>query len=113
MTGRIIEIINLDEQAVAEANPTEPILDEICAATVKRRGRPRGTGRKHPEKCAPKTFRYFSPLSQSLLSGIRLTGPELLQQTEAEIVEEALVRFARSLSNMNPELARKLKRAGR
>jgi hypothetical protein len=116
MADRIIENIYSDEQVVAAANPTEPTLDEMCAAKVRRRGRrgrPNGTGRKHPERCAPKTFRYFSPLAQGLLTGIRLTDPEQMQQTEAEIVEEALVRFARSLSNRNPALLRQLKRAGR
>jgi hypothetical protein len=116
MTGRIIENINSDEQAVAEANAAGPTLEELCEATLRRRsrrGRPKGTGHKHPEKCAPKTFRHFSPLAQCLLSGVRLTGPEQMQQTEAEIVEEALVRMARSLSNQNPRLASRLERADR
>jgi hypothetical protein len=44
---------------------------------------------------------------------IRLTSPELMEQSEAEIVEEALVRMAHSLSNRNPLLAKRLERAGR
>lgn len=79
----------------------------------RRRGRPKGTGRKHPERSVPKTFRNFSPLAQSLLAGIRLTNPERMDQTEAEVIEEALVRLARGLSNENPALAWQLRRAGR
>lgn len=116
MTGRINENINSDWQAAGETSPAGSTLGELCAAALSRRGRrgrPKGTGRKHPEKCTPKTFRHFSPLAHAILSGIRLTGPERMQQTEAEIVEEALVRLARSLSNENPGLARRLQRAGR
>ena len=114
MADRIIE--NIYSDAEVETKRAEPMLDETCPTTVRmrgQRGRPKGTGRKHPERSAPKTFRNFSPLAQGLLSGIRLTDPELMRQTEAEIVEEALVRLARSLSNRNPALAKQLERAGR
>lgn len=112
----ITENIYSDQPAIADTNPAGPTLDEMCEATLKRRGRrgrPKGSGRKHPERSAPKTFRNFSPLAQSLLSGIRLTDPERMDQTDAEVVEEALIRLARSLSNENPALARRLERAGR
>jgi hypothetical protein len=96
--------------------PARPDLDEICAMALKRRGRrgrPRGSGRKHPENCQPKTFRNFSPLAHWLLSAIRLTGPDFMEMSHSDVVEEALVRFARSLSNRNPRLAKRLERAGR
>ena len=113
---RIIENLNSGEPDQPDPGPPEPTLDELCAATLRRRGRrgrPKGTGRKHPERCAPKTFRYFSILSRRLLFEIRCTTDELKKMTEAELVEEALVRMGRSLSNQNPHLAYKLDRAGR
>ena len=116
MAERISENINSAGQEAGEPSPAERTLDELCAATLKRRGRrgrPKGTGRKHPEKCAPKTFRNFSPLAHLLLMAIRWTDDELRKLTEAEIVEEALVRMARSLSNQNPRLGVRLDRAGR
>src|SRR5690242_6408624 len=68
---------DLDDQ------PTpKPTLEELCAATLRRRGRrgrPKGSGRKHPENCSPKTFRNFSPLAQLLLITIRLTSPEYME----------------------------------
>lgn len=90
-------------------------LDRLCASAIKRRGRrgrPPGSGKKHPPG-QPKTFRNFSNLAHLLLGHIRLTGPELLAMTDADVVEEALVRFARDLSNRNPRLADKLRRVGR
>jgi hypothetical protein len=116
MDAGIIENTNSDEEDVTESTRTESKLDELCAAALKRRGRrgrPKGTGRNHPGGCRPKTFRSFSPLAHGLLAMIRLTGPEFMEQTEAEIVEEALVRMVRSLSNRNPRLAKRLERAGR
>jgi hypothetical protein len=116
MAERISENINSAGQEAGEPNPAERTLDELCAATLKRRGRrgrPKGTGRKHTEKCAPKTSRNFSPLSRLLLIEIGWTDDELRKQTEAEIVEEALVRMARSLSNQNPRLEERLARWGR
>jgi hypothetical protein len=112
----IIENINSSQHDLAEVKGPQPTLDELCAATLKRRskrGRPKGTGRKHPENCLPKTFRYFSPLAHALLAAIHLGDPDLMQQSDAELVEDALVRMARSLSNQNPFLARLLERAGR
>jgi hypothetical protein len=111
----IIENINSGADT-AKTGPAAPTLDELCAAALKRRGRrgrPKGTGRKHPDGCRPKTFRSFSPLAHGLLAMIRLTGPEFMEQSEAEIVEDALVRMAHSLSNRNPRLAERLERAGR
>ena len=116
MAERIIDITNSDRQAVAEPIPAGPTLDDLCAATLRRRGRrgrPKATGRKHPERCFPKYFRSFSPLAQALLLELRWTDDELRTRTESEIVEEALVRMARSLSNQNPHLAARLDRAGR
>lgn len=103
---------NSDRDPVG-GNPTE--LDRMCAAAIKRRGRrgrPLGSGKKHPPGQS-KTFRNFSNLAHLLLGHIRLTGPEFLAMTDAEVVEEALVRFARDLSNRNPRLADKLRKAGR
>jgi hypothetical protein len=111
----IIENINSGADT-AKTGPAAPTLDELCAAALKRRGRrgrPKGTGRKHPDGCRPKTLRSFSPLARGLLFLIGITDAELRQQSEAEIVEEALVRMARSLSNRNPLLAKRLERAGR
>jgi hypothetical protein len=57
MAERISEIMNSAGQEAEEWTPAERTLDDICAATLKRRGRrgrPKGTGRKHPEKCSPK-----------------------------------------------------------
>jgi hypothetical protein len=68
---------------------------------------------RYPDGCRQKIFRSFSPLAHGLLAMIRLTGPEFMEQSEAEIVEEALVRMAQSLSNQNPLLAKRLERAGR
>jgi hypothetical protein len=116
MDAGIIENTNSGEVDATESTGTESKLDELCAAALKRRGRrgrPKGTGRKRPDGCHPKTFRSFSPLAHGLLAMIRLTGPELMEQSEAEIVEEALVRMAHSLSNRNPLLAKRLERAGR
>jgi hypothetical protein len=116
MAERISEIMNSAGEEAGEGSPAERSLDELCAATLKRRGRrgrPKGTGRKYPERCAPKTFRNFSPLSRLLLIEIGWTDDELRKQTEAEIVEEALVRMARSLSNRNPRLAQRLAKSGR
>jgi hypothetical protein len=87
MAEQTSENKHLAGQKAGERTPAERTLDDICAATLKRRGRrgrPEGTGRKHPEKCSPKTFRNFSPLAHCLLVGIRLTGPDLMQQTEAD-----------------------------
>ena len=113
MDPGIIENTNSREGDVTRSTGTESKLDELCAAARKRRGRPKGTGRKHPDGCCPKTFRSFSPLAHGLLAMIRLTGPEFMEQSEAEIVENALVRMAHSLSNRNPRLAKRLERAGR
>ena len=90
-------------------------LDRLCAATIGRRGRrgrPPGSGKKHPPG-QPKTFRNFSNFAHWLLVNIRFTGTDLHRMTDAEVVEEALVRFARDLSNRNPRLADKLRKAGR
>jgi hypothetical protein len=116
MDAGIIDNTNSGEEDVTEPTGTESKLDELCAAALKRRGRrgrPKGTGRKHPDGCSPKAFRSFSPLAHGLLAMIHLTGPEFMEQSEAEIVEEALVRMARSLSNRNPRLAKRLEKAGR
>jgi hypothetical protein len=116
MDPGIIENTNSGEEDVTQPTGTEAKLDELCAAALKRRdrrGRPKGTARKHPAGCRPKMFRSFSPLAHGLLFLIGITDAELRQQTEAEIVEEALVRMARSLSNRNPRLAKRLERAGR
>lgn len=109
---RIIEIDNPDTTSGSVVDR----LDQLCEERVRRRGRrgrPKGSGRKHPEKCQPKTFRHFSPLSHGLLWLIRLGSPENRAMTESEVVEEALVRLARALSNENPRLADRLRRAGR
>jgi hypothetical protein len=119
MDAGIIENTNSGEEDVSESTGTESKLDELdelCAAALKRRGRrgrPKGTCRKHPDGCRPKTFRSFSPLAHGLLFLIGITDAKLRQQCEAEIVEEALVRIARSLSKRNPRLAKRLERAGR
>src|SRR5580704_8704146 len=116
MDAGIIENTHSGEEDVTRSTGTESKLDELCAAALKRRGRrgrPKGTGRKHPDGCGPKTFRSFSPLAHGLLAMIRLTGPEFMEQSESEIIEEALVQRARSLSNQTPMLAKRLERAGR
>lgn len=116
MAERITENINSEQPGVADEDQTETTLGELCAATLRRRGRrgrPKGTGRNHPDPCTPKTFRNFSPLAHALLVEIKWTNDELRGKSEAEIVEEALVRIARALSNENPRLAGRLKRAGR
>jgi hypothetical protein len=87
-------------------------LAELTAATLKRRrkrGRPKGSGRKHPEKRTPKTFRHFSALSHKLLFLIRITNDDLKKQSGDQIVEEALKRYAHALSNENPLLAKRLR----
>lgn len=91
-------------------------LDEMCSATLKRRGRrgrPKGSGRKHPERSSPKTFRNFSMLAKQLLALMRLGDVELMKLNEAEVMEEALVRMARGMSNQNPILAQYLAKADR
>jgi hypothetical protein len=116
MDAGIVENTNSGEEDVTESTGTESKLDELCAAALKRRGRrgrPKGTGRKHPDGCRPKTLRNFSPLARGLLFLIGITDAELRQQSESEIIEQALVRMARSLSNRNPRLAKRLERAGR
>ena len=113
VAGGITENINSSPGDGTRESATDT-LAELCAATIKRRGkrgRPKGVGRKHPDQCQPKTFRHFSPLAHGLLGLIRLGDPELMAQSEAEIVEEALVRLARCLSNQNPLLAKRLERA--
>lgn len=108
----IVENNNSDSAPSCEAS-TE--LDRLSDAALKRRGRrgrPPGSGKKHPPG-QPKTFRNFSHLAHSLLAHLRLTEPDLLEMTDAEVVEEALVRFARDLSNRNPRLTDKLRRIGR
>lgn len=106
----ICENINSKPDDVSEK------LDEMCSATLKRRGRrgrPKGTGRKHAERSSPKTFRNFSLLAKQLLALIRLGDADLMKLNEAEVVEEALVRMARAMSNQNPLLARYLAKADR
>lgn len=79
----------------------------------RQRGRPKGSGRKHADRTTPKTFRHFSALAHGLISLIRLGDPDLAKQSDADVVEEALVRMARSMSNQNPLLADQLRKAGR
>ena len=113
VAGGITENINSSPGDGTRESATDT-LAELCAATIKRRGkrgRPKGVGRKHPDQCQPKTFRHFSPLAHGLLGLIRLGDPELMAQSEAEIVEEALVRLARCLSNQNPLLAKQTRKS--
>jgi hypothetical protein len=92
MDAGIIENTNSGDKDVTRYTAAESKLGELCAAALKRRGRrgrPKGTGRKHPGGCRPKTFRSFSPLAHGLLAMICLTGPEFMEQSEAEIVGSA------------------------
>lgn len=98
-------------------SPGEAELDEAlrsnCEATLKRRGkrgRPKGTGRQHAQGSSPKTFRNFSPSAHILLKHLLLANQ--MEQTEAQIVEEALIRLALSLSNEHPQLIAFLRRNG-
>jgi hypothetical protein len=95
---------------------TEAKLDELCAAALKRRdrrGRPKRYRSQTPRRMPPEDFSQFLAARARTALLIGITDAELRQQTEAEIVEEALVRMARSLSNRNPRLAKRLERAGR
>ena len=116
MPDRIIENINSTRADALEPDQGGATLARLCSETIKRRGRrgrPKGSGREHPERSTPKTFRNFSPLAQTLLLELRWTDAELREMTEAEIVEEALIRMAKSLSNRHPNLSKRLERAGR
>lgn len=98
-------------------SPGEAELDEAlrsnCEARLKRRGkrgRPKGTGRQHAQGSSPKTFRNLPPNAHILLKHLLLVNG--MKQTEAEIVEEALIRLALALSNEHPQLFAFLRRNG-
>lgn len=83
------------------------------AGTKRPRGRPRGSGRKHAPGSRPKTFRNFSLLSEGLIAAIRLAAPEHRDMSDAEIIEEALVRLARHEGNRIPSIQQMLAAHGR
>lgn len=96
-----------------DADGLDRRLEGDCEACVKgrrRRGRPSGSGKRHQEGSKPKTFRHFTPASQTILSHLVLA--ERFSRSEVEIIEDALVRLARSRSNEIPKLAEYLRRKG-
>lgn len=103
---------NSENRNSSGATELEQAVQKDCEARLKRRGkrgRPKGTGRQHAQGSSPKTFRNFSPSAHILLKHLLLANQ--MKQTEAEIVEEALIRLALSRSNEHPQLVAYLRRS--
>jgi len=98
---------NSDDTVSAENNA------EVVASAKRGRGRPRGSGRKHPEGTRPKSLANFTELAELLIVKIRLSGPETNRMTDADIIEEALVRQARAMGNQLWGIEATLRRYGR
>jgi hypothetical protein len=107
-------ICNINKSIDRFDRKTHPV-PEMEPSTRRKRGRPRGSGRKHPERSFPKYIRHFSPLAQTLLTAIALGEREIgaPDRSEAEILEDALVRLAEAKSNELPGLAALVRRAKR
>jgi hypothetical protein len=89
-------------------------LEEDAARRVRlsRRGRKPGWGKRHDAGTRPKTFKNFPRRAFGLITTIKVSGPDTMKLSDAEIVEQALAHYgralARRLANRNPTIAERL-----
>jgi hypothetical protein len=81
---------------------------------LSRRGRKPGWGKKHAAGTKPKTFKNFLRRADAVLKTMKLLSADFMALTEAEMIDQALARYARVLAqrhaNRNPVQSKALSR---